>query len=107
MENIIKEVLSIDQKASNIMKNTQDLLEIREKDVKEKIESIRMEIMNKTKIEAKELYDSIIKEAECEAEGIRNNSIQECENLESKYIKLKDKLENIIFSRIFSWRIGE
>ena len=102
MENIIKMVLSIDQKASNIMKDTHDLLETREKDVKEKIESMKLETIGKTKSEAKSLFESIVKDAESEAENIKNNARKECNDLEDLYLKLKDKIELQLFSQIVS-----
>lgn len=102
MENIIKMVMSIDEKASEIMKETEQYLENREKDIKDKIEAIRSEIMAKTRIDAKELYESIVKESEEEAEAIRNKTREECNELEGRFSKFKDKLEKQLFSRIFN-----
>ncbi|KPU46245.1 hypothetical protein OXPF_01640 [Oxobacter pfennigii] len=101
MEDIIKMVMSIDKKASDIMKHTEESLEVKEKDIKDKIESMRKEIMDKTKNEAKVLCDDIIKEAELEALKIKEKSKQECNTLEAKFLKLREKLEDQLFSRIF------
>jgi predicted lipase len=102
MENIIKMVVSIDQKASEIMKETQQYLETRERDIKDKIEAMRSDIMAKTKIDARELYESIVRESEEEAEVIRTKTREECNELEGRFSKFKDKLEKQLFSRIFS-----
>lgn len=102
MENIIKMVMSIDQKASDIMKQTQEYLDTREKDIRDKIEAMRAEIMDKTKSEAKALYDSIVEEAEMEAQKIQESTKEQCSNLESKFLKIRGKLEEQLFSRIFN-----
>lgn len=102
MEEIIKMVMSIDEKASNIMKQTQEYLDIREKDIKSKIGDMRSEIMGKTKSEAKSLYDNAVQEAEAEAERIRENAKSECGIIESKFLKIREKLEEQLFSRIFN-----
>lgn len=102
MENIIKMVVSIDQKANDIIKQTEEYLETREKDIKEKIKAMRSEIMNNTKNEAKSLYESIVKEAEEEAEKIKSKTKEQCTDIENKFTKIKHILEKQLFSKIFS-----
>lgn len=102
MEEIMKMVMSIDQKASDIMKKTQEHLETREKDIKNKIECMRTEIIDKTKCEAKTLYETTVKEAEMEAERIKEKTKTECGVIEGKFLKMKEKLEEQLFSRIFN-----
>jgi len=101
MEEIIKMVISIDEKASDIMKQTQEYLETQEKDIRGKIEAMRSEIIEKTKSEAKSLYESAVNEADMEAEKIREKTKEECKSVESKFSKIKETLEEQLFSRIF------
>lgn len=102
MEEIMKRVVSIDEKASDRLKQTEDYLSTKEKDIKGKIEAMRTEVMEKTNSEAKALYESTLKEAEAEAEKVRANTKDECNNLAAKYSKIREKLENQLFSRIFN-----
>jgi len=102
MENIIKMVLSIDQKATTTMKEAHDLLEIRDKDIQRKIEAMRLEIIEKAKNDSKILLESTVREADIEAENIRNQTKEECYKLEEKFLEIKDKLENQLFSQIFN-----
>lgn len=95
-------VLSIDQKATTIMKETHDILEMRDKDTQGKVEAMRLEIIDKAKNESKVLLESIIREAETEAGNIRNQTKEECDKLEAKFLEIKDKLENQLFSQIFN-----
>ncbi|HBM79578.1 MAG: hypothetical protein QME45_08615 [Clostridiales bacterium] len=101
MEDALKMVISIDQKADEIMKQTQEYLGKREKEIKIKIDAMKAEIMDKTESEAKELYDSIVSEAERDAKDIEEQTAKECGNIESQFIKVKDKLGKKLFSQIF------
>lgn len=102
MEEIIKRVVSIDKKASDILKQTEEYLDFKEKDIRNKIEAMRNEATEKTKAETKSLYESTIQEAEEEAGRIRQNTKDECNNLSAKFLKIKEKLESRLFSRIFN-----
>lgn len=102
MEEIIMKIMSIDKKATDIMKQTEEYLKTKEKDIKGIIEAMRNEIIEKTKLESKNMYDSIISDAEVQAEEIRTKTKQECDEIEDKYAKVKGKLEKDIFTRIFN-----
>lgn len=101
MDEVIKMVISVDEKANDIMKRTQEYLETRERDIRSKIEAIRSEIMDKTRSDAKTLYENTIKEAEMEAEKIKDSAEKECRSLESRFMKLREKLGGQLFSQIF------
>lgn len=94
-------VMSIDREANDIMKQTQEYLEAKEKDIKSSIEEMRSEIMEKTKSETKAMYDSVVKDAENEASKIRENAKKQCDELENNFNKVKGKLEKDLFTRIF------
>lgn len=102
MENIIKMVVSIDQKASDMKKQTEVYLKTKEENIKENVESMRSEVMDKAKNDAKSLYDSIIKEAEDEAERVRNKTKEELGSIESRFLKMKETIEGQLFSKIFN-----
>lgn len=102
MEDIIKMVLSIDQKATSILKETNDTLGKKESDIHKKIETMKLEIIENAKNESKILLESSIKEAELEAENIRNRTKEESDKLETKFMAMKVKLESQLFSQIFS-----
>jgi len=48
------------------------------------------------------LLESTVREADIEAENIRNQTKEECYKLEEKFLEIKDKLENQLFSQIFN-----
>lgn len=101
MEEIINRVVSIDKKASDILRETEQYLDFKEKDIKNKIETMRNEAMEKTKNDAKALYECTMHEAEEEADKIRANAKSKSDSLSDRFSRIRDKLESGLFSRIF------
>lgn len=101
MEDIINRVVSIDKKASDILKQTEEYLNSKEKDIRSKIEDMRTEVMEKTQLEIKSLYETAVKEAEGEADKVRANTKAESDGLAAKFASIREKLDNQLFSRIF------
>jgi vacuolar-type H+-ATPase subunit H len=101
MEEVVRRVVSIDAKANEIMKQTEEYLQTKEKDIKDKIDAMRSEIMEKTKAESKALLESAEKEAEAEAQNIRGRTKEECSSITNKFTRIREKLESQLFSRIF------
>ena len=101
MEDIIKMIMSIDQKASDIIKQTKERVESKEAEIKKEIEDMRAQITDKTKRESKELYDSVIKEAEDNAKKVHDETESDCMDIENNFLKIKGKMESQLFTKVF------
>lgn len=101
MEEIINRVVSIDKKASDILKQTEEYINSKEKDIRSTIENMKTEIMEKTQQEIKSLYELAEEEAENEADRIKTNTKEESDGLTAKFSSIREKLDNQLFSRIF------
>ncbi len=101
MDEIIKKVISIDQNARSILSSTQVQVRSKEKQVKDDVESIKLQTENTAREEGKALYDVIINQAEKQQRHIIQQACINCEVLEQKYLDIKDGIEAQIFDRLF------
>ena len=62
---------------------------------------MRVEITDKTKRESKELYDSVIKEAEDNAKKVHDETESDCMDIENNFLKIKEKMESQLFTKVF------
>ena len=107
MDTIIKHIIDIDKKANDILHITEQQIAENEKSTKISIEKIKTEVISAANAQAKDLYVSTIELAHREVSRIRLESINESSNIENKFVKMKDKLESIIFNQIFEINMGD
>jgi len=97
---IIRHIIDIDKRANEIIDRTRKYIEDSERDTKDRINKMKTDIINEAKNKAKELYESAINEAKLEAEKIRVSSKEECADIESRFLSLRETLEEKILYQI-------
>ena len=106
LDNIIRHIIDIDKRANSVMVKTQELIDESERDTKTSIERMKADIIGDAKIKADDMYLSIINEAKAEAHKIKLLSEEDCLSIESKFINIKETLENRIFYQMLNDNMG-
>lgn len=100
VDSIIRHIIDIDKRADDILAKTEEYIRESEKNTKENIEGVRRDTIGKAREEARKLYDSMIMEAEGEADKIKRSAEQVCSEIEGSFLEIKDEVENRILSRL-------
>ncbi|SKA90481.1 hypothetical protein SAMN05443428_11080 [Caloramator quimbayensis] len=102
MEEVIKNIIHIDKNAAELKRNFDKEIEDRKKKVKEEIESLKCEIVDKELERIKRQQENEIEETLKNTKVMKEAAYKDCEEMKIKFQLQKDKLIQDIFNHIFN-----
>lgn len=101
MEDIIRKIITIDQSARDIVRNHEHEIKEKEDAARQDLEQLKARLLEQSRQQGQEQYDSRVREAEKEAEQIAAQGREQVHALEQHYLSVKDKMEQAVFQKIF------
>ncbi len=98
---ILKRIIEIDSRSSDIEEKTKNIIEENERNMKVEIDKMEEEIIEKGKAGGKVEMEKLILEGKMESDEIEKQFEEREKMLEVKFSELKKDIEREIFSRIF------
>lgn len=102
MQEIIKSIIQIDKNAVNIKENFEVMINERRQLVNKEIEKLRGEIIDGQLKKVQEMRHENTMKTSIEAEKIRQNAIQNSNEMYEKFLRQKDDMVREIFNTIMA-----
>lgn len=101
MDDIVKKIISIDKDAANIKLKTEEIMNQRERQLKENLQELEKRYMEEGRIEGEDIYKKIIKESEEEIERLESKDSKILKDIENSYKEKKKRLVEDLWVGLF------
>ncbi|WMM24608.1 hypothetical protein RBU61_16995 [Tissierella sp. MB52-C2] len=101
MDDIVKKIISIDKDAVNIKLKTEEIMNQRERQLKENLQELEKRYMEEGRIEGEDIYKKIIKESEEEIERLEYKDSKILKDIENSYKENKKRLVEDLWVGLF------
>ena len=101
MDDIVKKIISIDKDAVNIKLKTEEIMNQRERQLKENLQELEKRYMEEGRTEGEDIYKKIIKESEEEIERLESKDSKILEDIENSYKEKKKRLVEDLWVGLF------
>lgn len=101
MEDIIQEIVKIDSRVHASKTQSEERIDARRKYYEEQMEAYAKERLEKTKIKAEALYESIVLGANQQAQFEEEKAKQMNLLVENRYLQVEEKMLQEVFDKLF------
>jgi len=101
VDHILKKIVEIDSKAYNLKEKKEQLKIDKQKELAQKKEELRKEIISKAKKEGSQIAENYKSEGLNEVEKIQKDTEASCKLLEEQYERIKDSFCEDMFKKVF------
>ncbi len=102
MQYVINSIINIDKEAGKFDKNIEEMIEAKNKELKEQLKKAEEENVNIINTIKKNIVNEGIYQAEKKAEEVSKRKEMEVDRINSNYINAKDAIINTVFLNIIN-----
>ncbi|MDR7857391.1 hypothetical protein [Tissierella sp.] len=101
MDQIINNILNIDKETVKMKLKTEELIENKEKELKEAIQELEKNYMEEGRLEGERVYNEVIKNGELEIKQMQSMDMKTLNSIDDVYKKNKDQLVEELWKNLF------
>ena len=101
MEDVIRKIVNIDKETIKIKEKTEEIINTKERELKEVLQSLEKEYLEEGKLEGDKKYKEIIEIGRKETEELQKEEEKTLKNIDNLYKGKKDKLVEELFHSLF------
>lgn len=101
MDRIANEIINIDKETVKIKLKTEEIIENKEKELKETLQSLEKEYSEEGRLESEVIYKKIIELGKIETDRLEFEDSKVLKDIENIYIGKKDKLIESLWNSLF------
>ncbi len=101
MDEIINNIMNIDKETVEMKLKTEELIENKEKELREAIQKLEKDYMEEGRSEGERIYNEVIKNGELEIKQMKSEDMKTLNSIENKYKENKDQLVEGLWNSLF------
>ena len=101
MDEIINNIMNIDKETVEMKLKTEELIENKEKELREAIQKLEKGYMEEGRSEGERIYNEVIKNGELEIKQMKSEDMKTLNSIENKYKENKDQLVEGLGNSLF------
>ena len=102
MDKIVNEIINIDKETVKIKKKAEEIIENKEKELRETIQRLEKEYIEDGKLESESIYNDIIKSGKEEISKLESEDNKTLKLIDNLYRVKKDKLIEDLWTSLFT-----
>jgi vacuolar-type H+-ATPase subunit H len=101
MDEIINNIMNIDKETVKIKLKTEELIENKEKELREALQKLEKDYMEEGRLEGERIYNEVIKNGELETKQMKSEDMKTLNSIDDVYKKNKDQLVDGLWNSLF------